>query len=166
MMTYPGTTRAPLRRGFTLLELLIVVAILAVLSVVVVPELTRAAGDDQEARLVGALQTVRAQLELYRTQHGGEYPCGDPAGPVNAEVFMRRLTTRTTAAHRADGPCGPYLVALPVNPYNQKNTVRYVRPGQPKGANQAGWAFDLDAGVLYSDDPGVTADGAVRHCDY
>ena len=154
------------RRAFTLLELLIVLAVLAVVCWRVVPDLTRAAGDDREARLVSALQLLRSQLDYYQQQHNGEYPCGSPAAPVDATLFMRRLTVKTDMQHGPDGRYGPYLYAIPVNPFNQKNTVRYISQGGQKGTNEAGWVFELQTGMICPDDSQQTLDGTVPHCEY
>jgi prepilin-type N-terminal cleavage/methylation domain-containing protein len=154
------------RQAFTLLEIIIVLTVLAVVCWRVVPDLTRAAGDDREARLVNALQLLRSQLDYYQQQHNGEYPCGSPGAPVDANLFMRRLTMKTDMRHGPDGRFGPYLYAIPVNPFNQKNTVRYISQGGEKGTNEAGWAFELQTGTIYPDDAQQTLDGMVPHRDY
>lgn len=168
MLKVDRTTRHGGERsgGFTLLELLIIAVVLAVISLRVIPRMTAAAGDDREAKLVTALQLLRSQLELYAEEHRGESPAGDVTMPVNPEAFMRRLTTETTPAHRAGEGCGPYMYALPVNPFNQKNTVRYAHKGGARGTDEAGWVFELETGTIYSDDAEQTVDGAVAHRDY
>ena len=65
------TTRSALRpprqsRGFTLVELLIVVVILAILAAVVIPQFENTSASAKEAALVSNLQTIRQAIPLYR----------------------------------------------------------------------------------------------------
>ena len=62
------------RSGFTLVELLIVVIILAILAAIVVPQFSTSANDAQFAALQQNLSTIRSAIELYRVQHNGVYP--------------------------------------------------------------------------------------------
>lgn len=61
----------PVRRAFTLIEILIVVVILGILAAVVIPQFTDAADDANDAAVRTQLQTLRGQIELYRAQQGG-----------------------------------------------------------------------------------------------
>ncbi|MDP7289278.1 MAG: prepilin-type N-terminal cleavage/methylation domain-containing protein, partial [Phycisphaerae bacterium] len=62
------------KKGFTLVEILIVVIILGILAAIVVPQFTEASSDAKLSNLVTNLQSIRAQLELYRLHHNGSYP--------------------------------------------------------------------------------------------
>ena len=62
------------RRGFTLVEVLIVVVILGILAATVLPQFTSANDDAKESALVQDLQTIRAQVQLYKFQHENTYP--------------------------------------------------------------------------------------------
>ena len=66
-------TRTNLRKGFTLIEILIVVVILGILAAVVIPQFTNAADDASVSSARTQLQTMRSQIELYRAQNGA-YP--------------------------------------------------------------------------------------------
>lgn len=63
-------TNNPVKRAFTLIEILIVVVILGILAAIVVPQFTDAADDANEAAVRSQLQTLRGQIELYRAQVG------------------------------------------------------------------------------------------------
>jgi general secretion pathway protein G len=142
--------------GFTILEILVIITILGILSWVVVPQLTEARIDDRESVLIGSLQTLRAQLEVYRVQHLNEYPCGKALHPADPKDFTERLTTKTNADHSFKGVFGPYLKKMPTNLFNGMNNVRY---GTNFGAGLAGWCFDPTTGRIAADDGGQTADG-------
>ena len=67
-------TRNQLRRGFTLIEILIVVAILGILAVLVVPRFSSATEDAQDTAIRSQLRRIRMQIELYRSQNAGADP--------------------------------------------------------------------------------------------
>ena len=63
-------------RGFTLIEILIVVVILGILAAIVIPQFTNAAQDANVSSARSQLQTMRSQIELYRVQNNGAIPAG------------------------------------------------------------------------------------------
>jgi len=66
-------------RGFTLIEILIVVVILGILAAVIIPQFTNAADDASVSSARTQLQTMRSQIELYRSQTGS-YPAANGGG--------------------------------------------------------------------------------------
>ncbi|MGF1615108.1 MAG: type IV pilin protein, partial [Gammaproteobacteria bacterium] len=56
--------------GFTLVELLIVVVILAILAAVAVPQFTRSTDDAKLSALDSTLSRMRSAIDLYYQQHG------------------------------------------------------------------------------------------------
>ena len=152
------------QRGFTILEILLVLGILGVLCWVVIPEMTAAAGDDdhQETALENALLSLRSRLELYKAEHLNQYPCGNPSNPDSPSDFANRLLTITNADHSSKGIFGPYLTRFPANVFNGLNDVRY---GNDPGKNLAGWCFDPVSGHIYADDGQASPDGTL-HCRY
>lgn len=63
-------THARRKRGFTLIEILIVVVILGILAAIVIPQFTNASQDAQVSAVKSQLQTIRSQIELYRVKNG------------------------------------------------------------------------------------------------
>ena len=147
------------RRGFTLVEILIVVTILGILAAIVVPQFSSATDAAKRTTLVKNLHTVRKQIELYRYQHNGDVPAAE--GEASAD-FERRLTAQTDVLGAAGAQYGPYLERLPANSFNGLDTVRVG--GAVAGANSDGWRFDPTTGEFQADD-GFDADndGAADH---
>lgn len=61
-------------KGFTLVEILIVVVILGILAAIVVPQFTNASNEAVKGALQSQLQTINSQVELFRVRNQGAYP--------------------------------------------------------------------------------------------
>ncbi|KKN81275.1 hypothetical protein LCGC14_0321120 [marine sediment metagenome] len=125
-------------KGFTLVEILIVVVILGILAAIVVPQFTEASKEARESALASDLQTVRSQLELYRIQHKGDYP-------ANTSNLM--IVTDIDGAAGAD--YGPYLTKFPSNPFTDTATVDV---DGTKGGSSHGWYYKSSTGEFTPDD--------------
>lgn len=118
-------------------EAVIIASVLSVVTMTVVPKFIGASPESKTSDLVDGLQQMRAQLDLYRAQHENSLP------PVDSfESFKTAMTTKA-------GQCGPYVKKVPVNPFNNLNTVRF--DGVPAGAGKAGWRIDTKTGLFQAD---------------
>lgn len=134
------------RRGFTLVEILIVVVILGVLAAIVIPEFTGASEEAREASLVSNLRTLRSQIELYQIQHMDMLPGSGGA------TFVEAMTGNTDINGDLGGTLGPYVKRLPVNPFNEKDTVEIEAGGAGVGDGSHGWHLNNTTGALSADD--------------
>src|ERR1035437_6314983 len=97
-------------RGFTLVEILIVVIILGILAAIVIPQFTNASNDARNNSIASTLQTVRSQIELFKIQHSDTAPAALWSG-----MLSKSTTTEVGPAAGAGTNFGPYLQQAPVN---------------------------------------------------
>lgn len=138
------------KRGFTLVEILIVVVILGILAAIVIPQFTEASTEAKLSSLCSDLQTVRSQIELYKVQHNDKLPGAGTA------TFTQAMTgyTDIDGAVWVDGTStgtryGVYLQQIPTNPFNQLATIQ---ENGTIGDNGAGWEFNTTTGDFRADD--------------
>jgi len=134
--------KATVRKGFTLIEILIVVIILGILAAIVIPQFTNASEDAKNSSVASQLQTIRGSVELYKLQHGGLYPTA--AGDVATGIDWTKMTSKTleTGVVDAAGTFGPYLQQTPINSLNNQSAC---------GANAVftgGWVLQTDGRIM------------------
>jgi len=111
--------KRPERAGFTLMEILIVLAILAVIISLVLPNLL-GAQKKANIKLAGTqVHSVMEALEMYATDHDGEFP----AGGQGLDALMRSPGSDPKWK-------GPYIKGskAPADPWG--NPIQYNYPGQ------------------------------------
>ena len=172
--------QASLQRGFTLVELLIVVIILAILAAIVVPQFSSVTDEAKNASLDSTLVSIRGAIDLYYRQHG-KYPAAVAAtgatctgggtagtGAIDTpQAFLDQLSMYTDATGKACSTTdatykyGPYLKknTLPPNPVTGISTLLVVNTGDLNLAGTAaslGWRYDDKIGKFIAND--TTAD--------
>ncbi|MET3105483.1 general secretion pathway protein G [Oxalobacteraceae bacterium GrIS 2.11] len=122
MQTYAFTqqfARKTLARGFTLIEIMVVIAILGIMAAIVVPKLV---GHTDTAKVAAAKQDIaifKQQLILYKLDNQ-RYP--------TTEQGLQALVTKPTSGPAANGyKEGGYLEKIPKDPWG--NPYQYLCPG-------------------------------------
>ena len=139
------------QKGFTLVEILIVVVILGILAAIVIPQFTDASTQAKENSLCADLQTVRSQIQLYKIQHTDALP---GAGSATFEEAMIGFTDVDGAVATTGTLYGPYLQKLPTNPFDNSDAVT---EGTGTPGSGVGWYFNTSTGNFYANDSNVHA---------
>lgn len=166
-----------MKKGFTLVELMIVVTILGILAAIVLPEFQGHAAESRESAIKSSLYTVRAQMELYKLQHNGLRPGYIGTIQATPTIFGYQLTgtsTITGMAVASKTPSGsyvygPYLAKMPVNPFNNLSTIKMVSTATTNFStaadNSTGWLYQKETTTFKINKSGTDTQGA-RYVDY
>lgn len=140
------------RSGFTLVEVLIVVVIMAILAATIIPQFSDSSKDAKESNLVFNLHTLRSQIELYKSQHDGRVP--EATDPVLEELFNK--TNALGVIDATDSQYGPYVRDIPDNPFSASKAVKAVGNNPPgvgdvTANNAGGWLYHIASGGIWID---------------
>ena len=156
-----------MKRGFTLVEILIVVVILGILAAIVVPQFTQASTEAKMNSLCSNLQSLRSQIELYKVQHNDHAPGNTINADGTETAAVASFSAQMTQTSDIDGvpsgnkvrtttyAYGPYLERVPDNPFNNVNGVN-----TSADAN-TGWLYVPSTGEIHAADGGTT--GGTAH---
>jgi prepilin-type N-terminal cleavage/methylation domain-containing protein len=104
----------PRGRGFTLLELLIVIAIIGLLAGVVFASLDIARESARDSKRAQDVRNIQRALAFYATDHFGQFP----TNPVSTQVANMNTGTSDIT---------PYINPIPTDPTNTgSNGYRYA----------------------------------------
>ncbi len=124
------------RRGFTLIELIAVIVVLAILAGVALPKYFDYSAQARSASCKGTLGGVRAGIANFYMNSG---IAGIETYPTHAEL----LTLGTVMQE-----------PIPQNPYNNSSAVRDADgtwvAGNPPVAGAQGWAYDESNGKFWA----------------
>lgn len=105
--------------GFTLIELMVVIAIIGLLASVVLASLSDARASARDAIRVQDMRSIHTALERYANDHGGTYPNPTSAGVSGGGEMIG-------VGNPIDDAIRPYLDPVPIDPAHDAGTD--VRP--------------------------------------
>ena len=136
-------------RGFTLIEIMVVVVILAVLGALVVPNVLDKVDQARVTRAKSDIQAIETALDLYRLDNF-KYPTTDQG--------LQALVTQPADPSLTNYRAGGYLKSLPIDPWNgpyqylspgaggqDYEIISYGRDGKPGGE---GYDADIDSATM------------------
>jgi prepilin-type N-terminal cleavage/methylation domain-containing protein len=149
--------------GFTLIEVLIVVVIMAVLAATIIPQFASSTNDAKTSSLKFNLHSMRSQIEVYKLQHNGTVPALT-AGTLPGLIYATDVTGANIASTTSDAthPFGPYIQggAMPANPFDGTTTITQIStfpPTATAGSGQ-GWLYEPVSGQLAPNTAGQLSD--------
>ena len=164
-------------KGFTLVELILVVSILGILAAIVLPSFQGNIATAKESAAKSDLMAMRTQIELYRLQHN-QYPPGYVGGAGVAVGMVSLQLMGTTDIDGAASPdtvpvdpylYGPYLKKIPPNPFNKLSTIAYVPEATAFAAaadgTSSGWLYKKETAEIVMNWTGADSKG-VNYYDY
>jgi len=117
----PAKTQSPLKRAFTLVELLVVIAVIAILASIFLPVLSRA---KEKARTVQCISNVRQMLvalSLFVDDYG-HYPLGFGPSPDSVGSVYGQSWQDTLSPYLSDKTSNSLFVAIRCPSYKQYGT--------------------------------------------
>lgn len=155
------------KRGFTLIEILIVIAIIGVLASVVLVGLGPTQKQGRDARRISDLKQVQNVLELY-FQKCRRYPGDETCAATNPATWAELQTSLQGAGIGLTQSIPNDPVAGKTFSYgvSTDGTSYILRAGLESPGNQV-LSTDVDGVVLgldCNDDPAVNADGITGYC--
>jgi prepilin-type N-terminal cleavage/methylation domain-containing protein/prepilin-type processing-associated H-X9-DG protein len=104
------------RKGFTLVELLVVIGIIALLIAILMPALSRAKEQANWLKCLSNLRQVGQAFMMYCNNNKGRFPVAGANGDPNDWIFWEDMPVGTRPDRKLDySMIAPYL-GIPVNP--------------------------------------------------
>ena len=130
-------------RGFSLLELVIVVVVLGIIAAIAIPRLSRGSAGARDSALLGNLAALRAAIDMFAAEHPGILPTKDN--------IAAQLTQYSDAAGNAQPAkdaahvYGPYLRHIPPLPVGARKGATGIADLDAAGI---GWIYDQTTGAI------------------
>ena len=146
------------QKGFSLIELLIVVAIILIIAAIAIPNLLRSRMAANEASAVGSLRTLNTASVQYSTTYGTGFPVAlsnlgpaTPATSAAADLIDSVLTSGTKSGY-------VFVLAGVAGPGGTIDTYTITATPSTVGTTGQRMFFTDQTGVIRQDPSGAGAD--------
>jgi prepilin-type N-terminal cleavage/methylation domain-containing protein len=149
-----------IKKGFSLVELVIVVAVLGIMAAIVVPQFNSYSVQAKEAVVKDDLRILRGAIELYTGHNKGippGYPDNNPLNAPDYATFCNQLMVS-----------GKFLKEVPDNPFNNLAEIKMLGNNEnfPETSIAGyGWIYQPATMKIKLNYSGSDLDG-VRYMDY
>jgi len=145
------------RRGFSLIELVIVVVIIGIIGAIAIPRLSRGAEGASDSALAGDLAVLRNAIDLYATEHRGDYPT---LTAIEAQLTQYSdQSGATSATQDSTHIYGPYIRSIPeLKVGDEAGSATFT---DTAGTATFGWVYDQDNGTIVAN-TGLEKDASNR----
>ena len=155
------------RRGFTLIELMVVIAIIIILAAIAIPNYLKMTERAKRSRIASEFNTLATALESYNTDWGFYPVAAGPAaitgqainGDTDTQIFGE-LTGTTAAVTNVAGVTTSTGEAAPLTYVAENSLMQMKDPFWPSSTTDKYYYYtgtaDGTAWVLYAKGPGTT----------
>jgi len=145
------------RCGFTLVEVLIVVVIMAVMAAVVIPQFSTSTDDTKRSASQFNLSCIRRVIQNYRAHHGQMPLVNDTQ---NIADILTNKTRIDGTIDNINGVYGPYVDVFPANSFSNSVSFKLITSdpattSDVTAGGTGGWLYNKTTGGIWLDrDPG------------
>jgi general secretion pathway protein G len=144
-----------IRRGYTLLEMVVVIMIIAILAAVAAPRLFGASRNAADSSVRQSLNVIRGAIESFAVSHSGELPGADG----NEATFKSDLSKHLR---------GQQFPACPVGDAKSSNVRMLggndpIAVGIPATAGTHSWVYKYETGDFHINSQDISADGVTTY---
>jgi len=131
------------RRGFSMLELVVVVVIIGIIAAVAIPRLSRGSAGAADSALSSDLAVLRNGIDLYSAEHNGTFPAAATA--ANQLTQYTDEVGAISATRDATHIYGPYVRKMPPLPVGLRKGKTGIAAAD---ANDVGWIYGATTGDI------------------
>lgn len=151
-----------IRRGFSLIELVIVIVIIGIIAAIAIPRMSRGAEGAAENSLKANLTVLRNAIDLFYNEHEGKYPnVATFAAEMTGYTDLTVSTSRTTKDAATGFVYGPYLREVPIMPV--KGQGAKLNTVEASASATAGWVYNASTGVIKANSSVTSSDGTTTY---